>query len=137
MSPTLFRCILIAYLGLAVFSGTFNLIFPSDIPEALTHAQQANYANLSSLSRNLVAILGGIALVGGIASALGLYLFRPWAPRMAAIVTVLAFFIWPLLGIRVVSGWQEFLSSLSTTLWGAIIALAYFSQLEGRFVATR
>lgn len=137
MSPTLFRYIVIAYLGLAVFSGVFNFIFPSEIPEVLAHAQQASYASLSPLSRWLLAILGQIALVGGIASTLGLLLFRPWAPHLAVAITVVALCIGPLLGIRVVSGWQEFLSSLSTTLWGVILALSYSSPLKGRFAATR
>ncbi len=137
MSTTQFRYILIAYLSLAIFSGEFNLVFPSAIPEALAHVQQSSYANLSPLSRWILAILGYLSLVGGIASTLGLFLFRPWAPRLAIVITILALFISPLLGIRVVSGWQEVLSSVSTTLWGAILALAYFSPLKGCFVATR
>lgn len=137
MSPKLFRYTLIAYVALAIFGGIFDVVFPTALPGVLAHAQEANDTNLSSITLILLGILGLIVGVGGITATIGLYLFRPWAPRLAVVVTVLALFVWPLLGVDVASGWSVALTSLSTTLWGAILALAYFSPIKAQFVATR
>jgi hypothetical protein len=137
MSPSQFRYTLAAYIVLGFIGGSFDLIFPSAIPEALSNAQETNDANLSTTSLILVALLGMVVIVGSITSFVGLYLFRPWSPRLAVIVTVLSLFVWPLLGVSVASGWSVVLTTLSTTLWGVVLALAYFSPLKERFVATR
>lgn len=137
MSPTLFRFILVAYLGLSLVDAAFTFIIPSGVPDVLAHAQQANYVQLSAFSHKVLHILARAVLVGSIASVLGFYLFRPWAPRLGVAVTVLALFIWPLMGFIVISGWHAVISSLAGTLWGAILALAYFSPIRGRFFATR
>lgn len=135
MTPKQFRDILIAYLFLSIFAGTFDHFFSALIPEALLQAQNASEANRSAVSLIFVALLSTIAVVGGIVSVAGLYLFRPWAPRLAVVVTVLALFIWPFQGVCISSGYSIVLSSLSTTLWGIILASAYFSPLKERFVA--
>ncbi len=136
MSPTLFRYTIIAYIALAIFGGMFDLVFPSAIPETLSLAKEANDIKLSSIELISIAIVGLVLLVGGIAATIGLYLFLPWAPRLAVVVTALALFESPLLGADVTSGWSMALTSLSDTLWGAILALAYFSPLKERFLAT-
>jgi ABC-type multidrug transport system fused ATPase/permease subunit len=96
MTPTQFRYTLAAYIVLGIIGGSFDLVFPSAIPEALSNAQETNDANLSTTSLILVALLGIVVIVGGITSFVGLYLFRPWSPRLAVIVTVLTLFVWPL-----------------------------------------
>ena len=137
MTPKLFRDLLIAYLVLSMFSVALNQVFGNLMPEAILHARHDSYKNLSPLSINSILFFSLVAFVGGIVSVIGLYLFRPWAPRLAVIVTVLALFIWPIQGFNVSTGYSTVLSSLSTTIWGAILAIVYFSPLKERFSANR
>lgn len=137
MSPTQFRYTLAAYIFLGIFGGTFDLLFPSAIPEALAHAQEINDANLTNSSLIFLAIFGLALVASLIASTVGLFLFRAWAPRLAVITTVLSLFIVPILGVNVASGWSWLLTELATTLWGVILSLVYFSPLKENFVATR
>ncbi len=136
MSPTLFRYTIIVYIALAIFGGVFDLIFPSAIPETLSLAKEVNETNHSSIALISVAIVGLVTLVGGIVATIGLFLFLPWAPRFAVVITILAFFASLFLGADVASGWSMALTSLSDTLWGAILALAYFPPLKERFLVT-
>ena len=133
MSPKHFRYFLIAYLALGIAGGIFDFVFPSAVPEVLSNAQEANDAELSNTSLVVGALLVVVALPIGIASFVGLYLFRPWAPRLAVAVSIGVLFVLPLLGASVASGWSAALGSLSATLWGVILALVYFSPLKERF----
>ncbi len=136
MSPSLFRYTIIAYIVLAIFGGVFDLIFPSAIPETLSLAKEVNETNLSSIALTSVAIVGLVTLLGGIVATIGLFLFLPWAPHFAVVITILTFFASLFLGADVASGWSMALTSLSDTLWGAILALAYFPPLKERFLVT-
>ena len=137
MTPKLFRDLLIAYLILSIFSVMLNQVFSALIPEDILHARHDYYENLSALSKISALSFSLVSFMGGIVSVIGLYLFRPWAPRLAVIITILTFFIWPIQGIIVATGYSPVLSSLSTTVWGAILAIVYFSPLKERFSANR
>jgi hypothetical protein len=137
MTPIQFRYMLVAYLSLGIFGGIFDFLFPSAIPETLANAQNAHDADLPSALIISAGILGVIILFCGIIVTFGLYMFRPWAPRLALVVTLLALPIYPLLGFQVASGWSMAITDLATTMWGAILALAYFSPLKERFFVVR
>jgi len=137
MSSTHFRLVLVASMILGLIGGFFDLMFPSAVPEALSQAQAAYDAELSTPALIVAVLVGLITLVGGIAAFVGLFIFRPWAPRLAVVTTALALFVWPALGANVSSGWSVALADLSSTLWGVVLAVVYFSPLKERFIATR
>ncbi|CAD6872466.1 hypothetical protein [Methylomonas fluvii] len=137
MSPTQFRYTLLTYMVLAILGGVFDFVFPFFIPESLRNAQEASDANLSLIVLICLAILILVLLVSLAVVIVGLYLFRPWARRLAVVITVLALFVWPLLGINVASGWSLVLTDLAGTLWGAILALIFFSPLKECFDTTQ
>jgi urea transporter len=136
MSPSQFRYILATYIFLGIFGGLFDFLFPSAIPEALAHAQNINDSNLTNTSCIFLVIVGVPLLLSLIAAIIGLFLFRPWAPRLAVIATVLSLFISPILGVNVLSGWSYLIDQIATILWGGILVLVYFAPLKEHFVAT-
>lgn len=132
MSTSQFRYLLAASIALALAGGFFDTIFPSAVPEALLQAQETNDANISTPI--LVALIVG--LVGYIAAVIGLFRFRPWAPRVAVLATAFLILVTPAAGVSVSSGWASALSELSSTLWGVVLAVVYFSPFKEKFIAT-
>lgn len=136
MTPRIFRALILTTVALGIFGSLFDAIFPTALPVAFVQAQEAQDSLLSTPS----VLLGGmgalVLLVIGVASTVGLYQFRPWAPRLAVIATVLALLLAPLLGASACSGYAMALHEMSSMLWGAVVALAYFSPLRDCFVRT-
>jgi len=134
-----FRSLLIASLVLGLAAGFFDTVFPSAVPEALLQADTADNANLSMstpmLAFFMLVVLIGV--VGYIAAFIGLFRFRPWAPRFAIFSTVLLILIMPVMEASVSSGWASALTELSSTLWGVVLAVVYFSPLKEKFIASR
>ena len=73
---------------------------------------------------------------GGIVGAIvGLFQFRPWSRGLAVSMTLLQLLFYPLGGVWIQSGWASLLIDLSSTLWGAVIAISYVSSLSTLFEA--
>lgn len=133
MTPRTYRTLLTASLVLGIVGALFDVLFPSALPAAFSHAQEAQDSSFSTAAMLVGAVGGLLLLVTGIASTIGLYVFRPWAPRLALVTTALAFLVMPPLGATALSGWAMGLTQLGSTLWGAVLAIAYFTPLSERF----
>ena len=133
MTPRTYRFLLVGSLVLGVVGAVFDILFPSALPSAFSQAQEAQDVSLSIATILFGGIAGLIILVGGIASTVGLYLFRPWAPRLALATTALGILVVPAFGAMALSGWAMAITELSSTLWGAVLAIAFFSSLSERF----
>jgi hypothetical protein len=133
MTIAQYRLLLIVFLITGICGGLLDLVFPGLLPEPFHDAQRAHDDSLSS-SRLTVFMVSALATVGlGIASTYGLFVLRPWAPRLALITTVLAVLIWPLSGPMAESGLAAALNYLSSYLWGAAVVLANVPPLKGLF----
>jgi hypothetical protein len=133
MTPRLFRVMLVLVLTLALAATCLELAFPELVPSVAREAQKGAWAD-KSLAYTIVFGLAAIAIyVIGVASLIGLYFFRNWARILALIATVTGSLYVPSMGFVATSGWAYALSTLSETLWGAVLALAYFSPLKERF----
>ena len=137
MTTSQFRSLLIASLVLGLAAGLVDTIFPSAVPEALFQAHAAYDASLSAPTPMLIfsMLVALIGVVGYIAAFIGLFTFRPWAPRVAIFTTVLLILVSPGIGASVSSGWASALTELSSTLWGVVLAVVYFSPLKEKFIA--
>jgi hypothetical protein len=80
-----------------------------------------------------VQLLSFLAFGCTLAAIFGLYLFKPWSRGFAVTVTLLSLVFYPLQGAEVKSGWSWLLLDLSSTLWGAVLAMSYVSSLSHRF----
>jgi hypothetical protein len=133
MTPSLFRKLLLLSITFAVIGALLDIIFPHLIPDPLYRAQEAVEQSALSTEFIVLLILGIPVVIGHIVSAVGLFYFYPWAPRLAIITTLLIFMVYPLLGYFLSSGWAMALTDCSTMLWGVILALTYYSPIAGRF----
>jgi hypothetical protein len=133
MTSRQFRILLIITILIGIIGASIDLVIPSLVPESLLKAQELQD---SSLSDAHLLSMGGLAialLIASIAATVGLYRFRPWAPRLTLITTALTLLLTPFLGASTQSGVAVALIDLSSLLWGAVLGVAYFSPLANRF----
>lgn len=71
-----------------------------------------------------------------IASLVGLYRFRRWGRTWSLWLTLASQSVFFLVGPMVAEPLDWFLYTLSNMLWGAVLAVAYFSPLSARFEGT-
>jgi hypothetical protein len=64
----------------------------------------------------------------------GLYFFKPWGRSLSAYTTLATAILIPFFGPTLKSAIESSLNYVSTLLWGAILALAYYSPLNALFV---
>jgi hypothetical protein len=68
---------------------------------------------------------------------IGLFFFKKWARAGALYSTVMSLCLYPFFGVSVMSGWAVALDEASMVLWGAVLAIAYFSPLQSQFISSR
>jgi urea transporter len=132
---TIFRFLLVASIVIAFAGAGVDYVLPGVLPPALDEAYEA-YSAADELS--VPYMLGmGIAslvmLVCGVTVTIGLLLLKSWSRPLALWLSVLSMALYPLLGASVVSGWSTMLTEISSMLWGAALAMAYFADIKVRF----
>jgi hypothetical protein len=134
MSPAvlLFRALVLASVAAGWLGGPLDLWLPHLIPQSI----RAAFAELPQPDVEYavsMSLLGFFILGINLAAAAGLFMFKPWARGFAVLVTVLNLLVYPLYGLQVRSSWSSLLLDISTTLWGAVLAISYVSSLSYRF----
>jgi hypothetical protein len=129
MTPLVYRLLIAASTALGLAGAMLDVLLPALLPAAFTAAMEAQ----GSLDSTAWLLVGGAIAVAGLAAMVGLWLFRPWAPRWALATTALSVAIFVPQGANAVSGWSMALTDLSSMLWGAVLALTFFSPLSARF----
>lgn len=131
----IFRLFLAASIVLAVMGAFFDTLVPDIIPRAIDDAYIEHVA--TDRSQSWLALAGVVSVgwaMAGIAAVVGLLRLKRWSRRLAFWVTVTGLALMPILfGVSVVSGWSYMLGELSTSLWAAALAMAYFSELKTHF----
>ena len=72
-------------------------------------------------------------LFAWIVGLVGLFFFKSWARALSLAITLLGLVLTVGLGPSLSSGLEASLLEASSILWGAILALAYFSPVSARF----
>jgi hypothetical protein len=75
------------------------------------------------------------ALTAIVAGIIGLYRLKRWGRSLSLATTVGFAFLIPFSGPMVASGLEDSLWELSSILWGAVLALAYYSPVAAGFHA--
>jgi urea transporter len=130
----IFRVLIISSLVLAIFGGVIDEVIPDLLPKVLDDAWDSYDSEEQSWAS--IAIIGGFALVllvVGLVATIGLLLLRRWARPLALWTTVISVVMYPLLGAMVYSAWALMLTESATVMWGAALAMAYFSELRTHF----
>jgi urea transporter len=137
ITPSLFRKLLLLSIICAVMGGLLDIVLPNLIPASLYQAQEEVEQSASHTEFIILLLIGIPIIIVNIISVVGLFCFRPWAPRIAIIATLLSFMIYPLLGYSLSSGWAQALIDFSTLLWGVVLTLTYCSPIRKRFAYRR
>ncbi len=133
-SVVLFRALLVASVAIGLIGSFIDVMFPSLIPEPITKAFEA-LPDTPMPALMLAGLLVIVTFGGTIAAIVGLYHFQPWSRPLAVAMTLLTLLFYPLMGASVQSGWAALFLEISTTLWGAVVAISYVSSLSVRFEA--
>jgi urea transporter len=133
ITPSVFRKFLLLSIILGVIGILLDIMLPSLIPAPLYQAQEEVEQSVSSTEFIVLLLISIPLIIVNLISVIGLFCFRPWAPRLAIIATLLSFMIYPLLGYSLSSGWALALTDLSTMLWGVVLTLTYYSPIRKRF----
>jgi uncharacterized transporter YbjL len=110
------------------------MAIPSLVPKTLSDAYDTYVsADIDWLSPIILGIAAFGMAIAGIMGTIGLFLLKRWSRSLMLVVTVGAFACYPFLGAMVQSGWAYMLIEVSMTMWGAVLAMAYFSELKIHF----
>lgn len=132
MTIARFRLFLIASVILSV--ATIATVF---LPDGYSQELADAYASepLPWLFRNehVASGVGVVAVALVIAGYVGLFLLKRWGRALSLAMTVLALPLYLLTGPTLLSPIEAMLTDASTLVWGACLALAYFSPVSERF----
>lgn len=134
MTPARFRFLIFLHI-LLMFVAVAASMFLADeaLSPGLRQAYEAEPRPAGVLPEWLYTSFLMVFLAAMVASVVGLYRFRPWGRTLSLWLTLaplpLAFLGGPLLE----SPLESSLSDIASMLWGAIVAVAYFSPLSARF----
>jgi hypothetical protein len=133
MTPSLFRKILLLSIFLTIVGPSLDLIFPHLVPTPLIQAQEAIEQSAPFMNTLALIIAAILLIITGIMATVGLFAFRPWAPKVALGFTLISFATYPILGYVLSSGWALMLTDTSLMLWGAVLALVFYSPMRRYF----
>jgi hypothetical protein len=133
-SERLFRSLIIASVLTACASGVIDYLFPDLIPPALQTVKPSVTFDTLRIADIVLAVACIPIGLSMIASIIGLYQFRPWAPRLALYTTVGLVALFPFISFSVNSGWAGMFGVIDSLLWGAVITMAYFSPIHSKFL---
>jgi hypothetical protein len=126
-----FRLFLVASLILSIAS-IATVFLPDGYSQGLADA----YASepLPWLFRNeyVASGVGVVAVALVIAGYMGLFMLKRWGRALSLGITVLGFPLYLLAGPTLLSPLESMLTDASTLVWGACLALAYYSPVAAR-----
>jgi len=130
----LFRSFILASIAMAVVGPSLDFFVPGLLPQQLGDAYDAYLAEEPALW--LVVAVGAfslVLLVGAVVGTVGLFLLKRWSRGFSLWLTAISTMSYPFLGPALYSGWAFMLTEVAMMLWGAVLAMAYFSELRVRF----
>lgn len=125
ITPHNYRLLLVACLATGLAGSGVDIMFPDTLPSYFREANaQADSVLLSGMPQEVVVSLVVAFALVSLATFLGLFLFRPWAPGMALFLSALGAVGYLFMGPFAQSGIVSALNGVSSSLWGAVVALA-------------
>lgn len=131
MTETRFRKLLWTYIALSA-AAIIAAAFPSysDQLQAAVHRESNSWLWHNDWAAG--AVFGAFA-VAWVVGLVGLFRFRPWGRSISLYSTLAGLAVYPFLGNSLSSAWEDVFYESSMMLWGAILALAYYSPVSARF----
>lgn len=133
MTKMHFRILIFCYAASLAAVAVDAQYFPKQVSEELSAAYAKEVVQPLVFSPVVFLVLSTIALVAIVVPPVALFFFRKWGRWLGLCATVAMLIAVPFLGPSLTSGFGTAVSQLSAMLWGAILALAYFSSLSSAF----
>jgi hypothetical protein len=132
MTETRFRLLILVHLVLVVAS-VGAVFLPGGYSQELNDACLAEPATwLMEGSWLSISVIGSL-VVAWLAGFVGLLLFKRWGRTLSLYSTLAEFLIYPFQGPSVSSALESTFLEASILVWGAVLSLAYFSAIAGRY----
>jgi hypothetical protein len=128
----LFRGLLLASIVAGLLGSMIDQQFTGLIPPTVLKAVK-DLPEPADSTVVLSSLLVLITFGGIVGSIVGLFQFKPWSRGLAVTMTLLQLLFYPLGGVWIQSGWSALLLDLSSTLWGAVLAISYVSSISKLF----
>ena len=130
----MFRTLLVSSIVLSIVGAVIDSVFSGLVPESLSNAYETYAAAEASMISILIAGIVSLILLGvAIVATVGLLVLQRWARPLALWSTVVSFLMYPFLGALLQSGLAVMLAYVAMSLWGAALAMAYYSDVKSHF----
>ena len=138
MTKNYFRVLIILHV-LFIAAAIVVAFIPDMYSAALASAYNSEPESWIITSEWLTLVIIIPLLLISIISIIGLFFFKHWGRTLSLYSTVAITVISLSLGPSVVSALESTLLEISTLIWGAVLALAYYSPISTKFdnVSTR
>jgi len=132
MTSTRFRILLVVSTALFIAAALADDLVPPVFSEELAaaYAKKEAWVDTNFWPAVALAVLLGGSTVAGL---IGLFFFQRWGRSLSLCSSIGVFVVYPALGPSLTSPLAGALDEASSLLWGAILALAYYSQVSDRF----
>ena len=125
----IFRVAVIASLVFPVLAVSVDLL-PGMVPPSVLAAVESNLKPGELFPAYAASLVLGVS---AFVAAVGLLFFQKWARPLAVFTTAGSLALYPFTPAMPQSGWAALAFYLGAFVWGAALALAYFSPLSARF----
>lgn len=132
MSETKFRLLVVLQFVISIAS-IATVFLPVGYSQELEAAYAAEPATWLTGGSGLSLVVVGLFLLAWLASQIGLLLFKRWGRTLSLYLTLAEFALALFQGPVLSSALESTLLDTTMLLWGAILALAYFSTASNRF----
>jgi len=132
MSDTRYRQLLFLYVALVVAAVAAMFVpggYSAELADAFANEPDAWLMRSFWLQLAILAPL----LVAWIFGLVGLFFFKWWGRTLSTYSTIAGLLVYPFMSPSLSSGLESTLFEAHTLLWGALLALAYFSPVSVRF----
>lgn len=134
MSQKYFRALILLYVALVAASAVAALLpggYSQELSDALDNEPAPPILENLWLMFCLVVPLALAAFAG----MYGLYMFKRWGRSLSLYSTLAGFVLFPFFGPSLYGAIESALAEAATLVWGAILALSYYSAVSGSFGA--
>jgi hypothetical protein len=136
MSETRFRRLLILYVAVTIAAAGAAFI-PGGDSQQLADALTQEPGSLLLRNVWLALAIGIPLLLAIIAGLVGLFLLRSWGRSVSLYSTDAGLLLYLFSGPELLSPLESVLFEVSTLLWGAVLALSYYSPIAVRLDANQ
>ncbi|MEJ5021025.1 hypothetical protein WH297_14980 [Ochrobactrum vermis] len=133
MTKQRFRILILSYIATLVATAVDAVYFPAQVSKELAAAYAKEALPPFVFSPAVFLVLAAVSLAAIIIPPVSLFFFKKWGRWLGVCTTIVMLVGLPFLGPSLSSGFGTAVLQLSAALWGAVLALAYFSPISRDF----